>query len=390
MTHKQETTKDQAVPSLFADPDALRELVTIMVQTLLNEEQERFLGAGHYERSGERRGHRNGTKPRTMKTRVGKLEFDLPQIRNSTEPFRTSLFDRFQRTEKALLITLQEMYVKGVSTREVSRLMEQMGGFEVSPQAVSNAAIQLDEAIAAWRTRPLEGVSYHYLIVDARYEKVRKNKRVVSQAVLIVAGVTEEGKREILGYYTGDSESEETWSEAFSDLLRRGLKGVELVVSDAHKGLVNAVRKHFQGSSWQRCRVHFKRELLNKVGWKDRPALAADLKAIYTSLEVDQCLAVAGEIAGKWPEKVSRSLLAGVEDTLAVNALELPSSHIRKLHSTNMVERLNRELKKRTRKVSIFPNEASLVRLFGAMLMETDETWQTETRRYLVMEQRES
>ena len=390
MTHRQKNPKDQAVTSLFTDSDALRELVTIMVQNVLYEEQERFLGVGHYERSDQRRGRRNGKKPRTMKTRVGKLAFGIPQVRDTTEPFRPSLFDRFQRTEKALLITLQEMYIKGVSTREVSRLMEEMGGFEVSPQAVSNAAIQIDEAINIWRERPLEGVNYPYLIVDARYEKVRQNKRVVSQAVLIVTGVSEEGRREVLGYYIGDSESEDTWGEAFGDLKKRGLNGVELVVSDAHKGLVKAVSKHFQGASWQRCRVHFKRELLNKVSCKDRPALAADLKSIYTSTEVDQCLAVASEVAEKRPGKVARTLMAGVEDTLTVNAMELPPSHVRKLHSTNMVERLNRELKKRTRKVLIFPNESALVRMIGAMLIETDEAWQTENKRYLVMEERDS
>lgn len=378
---------------LFVDPEALREMVATMVQAVLQEQQAQFLGAGPYERSPGRRGQRNGTKPRTMKTRVGEIAFEVPQVRGAGEPFRPTLFDRFQRTEKALLVTLQEMYVKGVSTREVSAVMEEMGGFEVSPQAVSQAAAQLDEAVKRWRERGLEGASYPYLVVDARYEKVRKGGRVVSQAVLIAAGVDTDGRREILGFWPGDSESEETWGEVFGDLKKRGLAGTELLVSDAHLGIRKAAAKHLQNVGWQRCRVHFLREMLAKVSWRDRPALAADLKEIYASAECGQCLLVAEQVASKWEArcgKLAKAIRAGVEDTLTVAALDLPSEHRRRLHSTNMLERLNRELKKRTRKVSIFPNEGSLVRLYGAMLMEIDEGWGTEERRYLNMERRRS
>ena len=391
MIRKKKNTEQNLEQRLFMDSEALKELVTIVTQTVLHEEQKQFLGVGPYERSEQRRGHRNGMKPRTMKTRVGKIGFEVPQVRGTEEPFRPSLFDRYQRTEKALLVTLQEMYVKGVSTREVAAVMEEMGGFEVSPQAVSQATAQLDEAVKRWRERSLEGVSYPYLVIDARYEKVRKGGRVVSQAVLIVAGVDGDGRREILGFWPGDSESEDTWGEVFRDLKSRGLSGVELLVSDAHKGMRKAAMKHLQGVGWQRCRVHFLREMLAKVSWRDRAALAADLKAIYTSEEAAQCLLVAEEVAAKWETKslkLAKAIRAGVEDTLTVAAMELPSEHRRRLHSTNMLERLNRELKKRTRKVSIFPNEASLVRLYGAMLMEIDERWKTEERRYLNMERR--
>jgi putative transposase len=391
MIRDEKSTQQGPEQRLFADPEALKELVTVMVQTILNEEQARFLGAGPYERSQGRRGHRNGTKPRSMKTRVGKIGFEVPQVRGAEEPFRPSLFERFQRTEKALLVTLQEMYVKGVSTREVAAVMEQMGGFEVSAQAVSQAAAQLDEAVKRWRERELEGAGYPYMVIDARYEKVRKNGRVVSQAVLIAAGVDTDGRREILGFWPGDSESEDTWGEVFRDLKARGLSGVELLVSDAHKGMRKAATKHLQNVGWQRCRVHFLREMQAKVSWRDRRALATDLKEIYASAEVDQCLLVAEEVAAKWEArslKLANAIRSGVEDTLTVAAMDLPSEHRRRLHSTNVLERLNRELKKRTRKVSIFPNEASLVRLYGAMLMEIDERWQTEERRFVNMERR--
>jgi putative transposase len=391
-SEKNNNTVNEATSSWFCDPEALKELITILVEKTIQGQFDQALGAEHYERSEHRKGYRNGAKPRTMNTRVGKLEFQVPQIRNSEEPFRPTIFDRYQRSEKALLLTVSEMYIKGVSTREVAAVMEEMGGFKISAQTVSRATAQLDEAIKEWRERPLSEVKYPYLIVDARYEKVRKKGRVVSQAVMIACGVNEYGNREILGVYTGDSESEDTWSDVFKDLKKRGLGGVELLVSDAHQGIIKAAGKHLQGVCWQRCKVHFMREILNKVSWRDRPELASDLKTIYACTDKEQCLLTAMEVADKWESKsskVAKTIRNGAEDTLTVNAMELPSNHRRKLHSTNMIERQNRELKRRTRKVSIFPNEDSVIRLFGAMLIDIDEKWQSETKVYLNMELRE-
>ena len=372
---------------LFVEADVLKELVQTMVQQALEAEVSRHLGAEPYERASGRQGHRNGFKPRTMKTRLGELEFAVPQVREGG--FRPTLFERYQRTEKALLMTLQEMYVKGVSTREVNDVLEAMGGFSVSPGLVSRAAAELDEQVRKWRERPLGAHEYPYLIVDARYEKVRRGGRIESSAVLVVCGIDEQGRRDVLGYWLGDSESEATWSEAFLELKARGLRGVELVVSDAHGGIRKALARHMQGTVWQRCQVHLMRELLNKAAWQDRKELAADLRAIYASEEKEQCLAAAEAVAAKWEQrlgKMSRALREGVEDTLAV--LAWPKEHRRRLRTTNMIERRNREFRKRTRKVSIFPNEGSAVRLFGAMCLELSEQWQGEEKRYLNMERR--
>src|SRR5690606_17897235 len=227
-------TKTGEVPRLFVDEGLLKELLRTTVQEVLEEEVARHLGAGPYERAEGRRGHRNGTKPRTMKTTVGQLDLVVPQVREGG--FRTQLFERWQRSDKALVAAMQEMVVAGVSTRRVSDVMEEMGGFEVSAATVSRTMAELDGQIAAFFTRKLTGCKYPYLVVDARYAKVRKNGRVVSQAVLVVAGIREDGRREYLSLLVGDSESTETWGMVFSDLLTRGIEGVELIVSDAHRG----------------------------------------------------------------------------------------------------------------------------------------------------------
>lgn len=376
-------TIDEGI-GLFVQADQLKAMVVTLVEQVLEAQMSRHLGADPYERSEGRCGHRNGTKPRTMKTRLGELEFQVPQAREGG--FHPTLFERYQRTEKALLMTLQEMFVKGVSTREVNDVIEAMGGFDVSPGLVSRAAAELDDQVRRWRARPLGGHEYPYLIVDARYEKVRKEGQIKSRAVLVICGVDDEGRRDVLGYWLGDSESEATWGEAFADLKGRGLRGVELVVSDAHKGIRKAVAKHFQGAAWQRCQVHLMRDLLNAASWRDRKELAADLRAIYASEEKESCLAAAEAVADKWEKKLpkmARALREGVEDTLAVWAL--PREHRRRLRTTNTIERQNREFRKRTRKVSIFPNEGSAERLYGAMCLELSEKWQGETQRFLNM-----
>jgi transposase-like protein len=373
---------------LFVDADVLQALVQTVVRQTLEAQVAEHLGAQPYQRSDGRQGHRNGYKPRTMKTRLGELEFQVPQVREGG--FQPTLFERYQRTEKALLMTLQEMFVKGVSTREVNQVLEAMGGFEVSPGLVSRAAAELDEQIRKWRERPLTGHAYPYLIVDARYEKVRRGGRIESMAVLVVCGIDEQGRRDVLGYWLGDSESEASWGEAFRDLKARGLRGVELVVSDAHLGIRKALAKQLQWTAWQRCQVHLMRELLSKAAWQDYKALARDLRSIYVSEEKEQCLAVAEEVAQKWEKKLpkmAQALREGVEDTLAV--LELPREHRRRLRTTNMVERQNREFRKRTRKVSIFPNESSCIRLFGALMVELSKQWQGEPQTYLNMDRRQ-
>jgi len=371
---------------LFVEKGILANLLEIVVRNILEEEVERFIGAGHYERSEKRRDYRNGTKPRTMKTCVGKLHFGVPQVRGGG--FYPSIFERYQRSDKALVCALQEMVVQGVSTRKVTKVLEEMGGFEISAATVSRTMMELDEEIQSFRARPLNEHKYPYIMIDARYEKVRKDGRIVSQAVMIVVGINDEGYREVLGYYIGDSESGATWTEVFKDLKDRGLIGVELVISDAHKGIKAALSTMMQGVAWQRCRVHLLRELMNKVSWRDRKELAEDLRSIFASEEKKQCMNTAEDIAKKWEKKypsVTRALLNGVENCLTV--LSFPRSHRRHIHSTNLLERQMRMLKSRSRVVSIFPNESSCIRLIGALLIELNEKWITG-KRYLNMEVR--
>jgi len=383
MTRKNLQFEEEFTQSLFVDADALRRSVELLVRTTLEEEVDRFIGVGRYERGVERKATRNGTKPRTMQSCVGKLRFDVPQVREGG--FQTRVFERWQRSERALAVVVQQMYVQGVSTRKVTEVLEKMGGCEMSAATVSRCASELDAEVQQWRSRGLSGKVWPCVIVDARYEKVRnRSGRVVSQAVLVACGVCGEGRREVLGVWVGDSESESTWGSAFAELKARGLSGVQVVVSDAHTGIRAAVAKHFQGALWQRCKVHWMREAVKKVGWREEKELMAELRTIFSHGEREHCLRVAGEVAAKWKEKHKKLadwILESVEACLAV--WDMPEVLRRRLNSTNMLERLMRELKRRSRVVSIFPNEASVIRLLGSVLIEIDEKWACEPGVYL-------
>ena len=368
----------ELIQKLFSNPDQMRELIGVICQAAMNEEVQEHLGAARHERSGDRRGHRNGHKPRALKTRVGTLALEVPQVRDCDRgPYRPSLFGRWERSERALLVACGEMYFQGVSTRKVQEVLEQMcEGVELSAMTVSRVAMEIDEKLSAFRTRRLDVHAYPYLQVDARYEKVRVDKRVITQAVLVVMGFTDEGRREILDWRVCDSESESNWSEMFKELKDRGLSGVELIVSDAHKGIRSAVTRHFQGAAWQRCQVHFKRELLKKVSYKRSRELMSDIKSIFLGHDVEECLRRGEEVATKWEktsEKLSKQLREGLEDCLTV--MSFPEHHQKRLTSTNMLESVMKRLKKRTRVVCVFPNKASCDRLIGAQLLELHEEW---------------
>ena len=265
--------------ALLDDPGFLRGIVQGALQAILEAEMTAHLGAAPYERGPQRTGHRNGYKPRTLTTRVGAVELRVPQDRDGT--FSTELFGRYQRHEQALVLALMEMYLQGISTRKVAAVTEELCGASFSKSQVSALAGRLDRELAAWRERPLAAAAYPYLVVDARYEHARVDGRVVSQGVLLVAGVRDDGRREILAVEVADTESEATYQEAFRRLKARGLRGVALVTSDDHRGLKAAVARHFHGASWQRCQVHFARNLLGLVGAKHRGRLGADLRAVF-------------------------------------------------------------------------------------------------------------
>jgi len=374
------------VQEVFADRDGLKRFLEAVVNAAMQAEVAEHVGAEAHERTDRRRGYRNGAKPRGLATRVGSLDLAVPQVRGC-EPYHPSMFARWQRSERALLVACAEMYFQGVSTRKVQDVLETMCGGEISAATVSRVAAELDEKLADFRMRRLDLTAYPYLLIDARYEKVRVDGRVVSQAVLVAVGFTAEGRREILDWRLGDSESEETWGQMFRDLKDRGLSGVELVVSDAHGGIRKALARHFQGVAWQRCRVHFKRELARKVSYKVLKELMTDVAAVFEPAERSECLRRGEEMAAKWEGRypaVARMLREGLEDCLTV--LAFPEQHRRRLASTNLLENLMKRLKARTRVVGVFPGRGSCDRLIGALLIEVHEGWAVEERTWFNME----
>ena len=363
--------------------DFLRGLVERTVQQVLEAEMTSFLGAETYQRNVERSGWRNGYKPRTLKTRVGELELRVPKDRDGQ--FQTELFERYQRSEKAFVLALLQMYVEGVSTRKVSAITEALCGLEVSKSQVSALTAKLDAEVAEWRSRPLTE-EYPYLIFDARYEKVRRGGAVVSQGVLVAIGISAAGCREVLGCWVAESESEASWGAVFLELKQRGLRGVRYVVSDDHAGMVKAIGRHFQGAVWQRCQVHFVRNALSLCGVQQRPLVLRLMKTITESATREAAKAALAaaifEFEKKAP-KAARLLEEHGEEILGVYAL--PEAHRKRMRTTNMLERQNQELKRRTRVIRVFPHEQSCLRLVAALLMETNQEWMG--RIYLSMEE---
>lgn len=368
---------------VFTQNSAIKTLLETLLDSAMTAEAAEHLRADSYQRSPSRLGHRNGYKPRTIASRIGKLNLRIPQTRNCP-PYQPSMFNRFQRSERALLIACAEMYFQGVSTRKVQDVLDVMCGMDISSATVSRIACELDEKLTAFRCRRLDKNEYPYLQIDARYEKVRVNGHIVSQAVLVAVGITADGRREILDWRVGDSESEDTWGQLFKDLKDRRLRGLKLIVSDAHKGIGKAIARHFQAVPWQRCRVHFKRQLLRKVPQKLYRELMADVVSVFEPEQRNECMLRGMEMAEKWRcsyPSVSKLLEDGLEDCLTVCSLD--AGIRRKMNSTNMLENLMRRIKKRSRVVSIFPNRQSCDRLVGALLLEVHEGWQASERAYL-------
>jgi putative transposase len=369
-----------------APEDLLRTMLNQLVQEAVQREFDRFIGAGPFERSGERRGWRNGSKPRRFPTRVGTLELRIPKDRAGR--FQPTLFERYERSEKALVASLVEMYVRGVSTRKVSRIVERLCGHAISASAVSALVKSLDEEVRAWRARPLSEKSYPYLVVDAHYEKVRREGRVMSTAVLWVVGIGEDGYREHLGLWTGNAESRETWGRVFEDLVRRGLSGVRYVVSDEHVGLVQSICRYFPEAVRQRCTVHYLRNALGYVSTaKWQQAVRDGLRDIWAAPNQGEAEVRLQRLIDVVREKLPR-LAEWLEDTApeTLGFYMLPDpNHRRRLRTTNGIEHEHAEIRRRSRVVRIFPNEASLVRLVGALAIERNEQWME--RRYLTFQE---
>ncbi len=362
--------------------DFLKPMVAVVVQEVMEAEMTEAVEASPYERTGERKGYRSGYYRRGLITRVGRIELRVPQDRQGH--FRTEVFERYQRGEKALVASLVEMYVQGVSTRKVRAVTEELCGHEFSASAISAMVQRLDEQLEAFASRPLDE-PYPYLIVDARYEKVREGGRVGSQAVLIAIGVNWDGRREVLAVDVASRESRTSWREFLLALRARGLRGVEMVVSDDHEGLRRAIGELFPEAGWQRCYVHFLRNALDHLPrTADRDCLT-ELRWIYERQNAEEARrdlqAWLQRWAGRYP-KLCDWVEANIEETLTF--YRLPREHHKHLKSTNMLERLNQEIKRRTLVVRIFPNAPSCLRLVRALAVEIHEEW-IEATRYLNM-----
>jgi len=362
------------------DGDVLREGIRVLSQALMETEVAGLIGAERHERSGDRTAYRNGTRTRTWDTRVGTIELAIPKVTPGS--YFPSLLQPRRRAEHALAAVVQEAYVHGVSTRKVDDLVKALGIDGISKSEVSRICAELDTVVTAFRTRPLTG-EHRYVWVDATYHKVRVDGRVTSQATVVAVGISTNGDRQVLGVDVGPSEDRAFWTAFLRSLVKRGLKGVRLVVSDAHEGLKQAIATVLTGTTWQRCRVHFMRNLLATVPQGAREAIAAIVRTIFAQPDhtsaMTQLKKVADGLRGRFA-RAAGLLEEAAEDILAYR--HLPLEHQRQLHSTNPLERLNKEIKRRSNVVGIFPNPAALLRLVGAILLEQDDEWAVADRRY--------
>lgn len=368
---------------LLSDEDGFRAVLQAALQEVLEAEMTEALGAARSERRADRIGYRSGYYERKLITRVGVLELRVPQDRSGH--FSTELFERYQRSEKALVGALAEMYVQGVSTRKVKAITEELCGHSFSASTISEATARLDGKLKAFFERRLEE-PYPYLIVDARYERVREGGVIASQAVLVAIGVDWEGRRQVLGVEVANRESRSSWREFMAGLRARGLHGVEYVVSDDHAGLKAAIRENLPEAAWQRCYVHFLRNALDYLPRKHDDDCLMELRWFYDRRDIEEVRRDIAQWVTKWQGKYPKLVNwveENVEETLTY--YRLPRAHHKHMKSTNMLERLNQELKRRTLVVRIFPNTASCLRLSRALAVETHEGW-LEALRYLNME----
>jgi len=376
MTHQNDYTfsEDLVSKGLEAVPEMMRVLINQAMQV----ERSKYLQADEYERTEERKGHANGYKPKTVRTRMGEITFAVPQVREGG--FYPSALEKGLRSERALTITLAEMYVQGVSTRRVKVITEQLCGVEISATQVSRATAQLDEVLDAWRERSLGEITYLY--VDARYEKVREAGQVRDAAVLVASGITPEGERQILGVSVSLSEHETHWKAFLKSLKDRGLNGMKLIISDDHEGLGAARRAVFGSIPWQRCQFHLQQNAGAYLPKQHmRLEVAADIRSMFNAPDRKTAEELLQAAIQKYAVSAPR-LSAWLEDNLSegFSVFDFPLEHRRTIRTTNSLERINKEIRRRTRVVGVFPNEASCLRLVSALLMEISEEWQIGKR----------
>ena len=365
------------------DADFLRLIAENVLQLIMEADVDGLIGAGRHERSGERATWRNGHRDRTLDTRLGTLNLKIPKLRAGS--YFPAFLEPRKMVEKALVAVIQEAWIGGVSTRRVDELVQAMGMTGISKSSVSKLCKDIDERVHAFLKRPLTG-EWPYLWLDATYLKVRQGGRIISVAAIIAMAVNTEGRREIVGLHIGPSEAEVFWSDFLKDLLRRGLTGVKLVISDAHEGLKAAITRVL-GATWQRCRVHFMRNATAHAGKTQRRIVSAWIGTAFAEADAPAAHAqwriVADQLRPKVP-RLAALMDAAEHDVLAY--MDFPREHRAKLHSTNPIERLNGEIKRRTDVVGIFPNEGAITRLVGAILLEQSDEWATQRARYMTLE----
>lgn len=385
MTHVHFTLKQEELQKLLTDhvkDDLARSLLTTLFNQLMEQERDGYIGADPYVR-GERVSSRNGYYEREFTTRIGTLTLRVPRTRDGK--FSTEIFERYERHEKALLASMLEMYIAGVSTRKVSQVVENLCGKSVSKSFVSNLTKELDEVVQGFQYASLASMNYPCIMVDVLYLKVREEGRVVSKSCHIALGINEQGNREVLGFLIQEGESSDTWSRFFDYLKERGLQGIKLIISDAHTGLVQAISQSFTGASWQRCQVHFLRNILSGLPKKGTTRFREDVKTLFKIMNVSEARTMKEEILKRYQgeksyEKACETLDRGFDD--AIQYLESGFPHAR-LRSTNLLERLNEELRRREKVIRIFPHAQSANRLIGALLMDIHDEWISSSRSYI-------
>lgn len=364
--------------------EAFGKLMETLLNQVLKAESALQLGAEDYERSDQRSDYRNGTRTRSLTTRIGKIELQVPRHRNI--PFKTTLFDNYQRNEQALIATMMEMVVQGVSTRKVQKVTEELCGESFSKSTVSEICKELDVPVKRFKERILPE-HYPFIIADALYLKVREDHRVRSKALYVAIGINRDGRKEILGFDVYDSEKSNKWKEFFENLKSRGLKDVDFITSDAHTGLVEAIKECFPGSTWQRCQVHFNRNILDKCPKRYVEGLASELSDLFNASTLSEARRVKESIIEEYQDVAAQAMEIldnGFEDSMAV--MNLPRKYRKSLRTSNIIERENREIRRREKVIGIFPNTESVIRLVGAVLYDNHNDWSHSQRLFTMNE----
>jgi transposase, mutator family len=368
--------QDEILQLLLVDrEEAFRKLLQRTLNDILKVESQEQLQAAPYERSDSRLDSRNGLRDRELKTRIGRITLAVPRHRNV--PFKTLIFDNYSRSEAALVTAMAEMVVNGVSTRKVSRVIESLCGTSVSKSSVSEIYKNLDKEVESFRNRPLEG-RYPFLTVDATYFKVRENNRVISKALMIAYGTNEQGHREILGFAAYRNESKDTWQDFLKSLKKRGLKGVIMITSDAHEGIIHAISEVFPTVPWQRCQFHFSKNVVDKTPKKYQTGIRAELQEMFACNTLKEARNKKDQIIQEYQD-VAETAMSCLDEGFesAMTAMILPRGMQRFFRTSNAIERLNKELKRRSQVIGIFPNEESLIRLMGSVLIEQNSLSQS-------------